>query len=396
MKIFNLLIVCLFALCACDTGLKQMGPTEYGVIFRKLPPAIGGGVSSSVKLPGQLVVIYPWDSLYKFDTAVQDVTWGVSPGVSDVGGEVEALKKAQSMNSLAPSSPGYLNTRASDGNEVALAVTVRYKVTTDPDRLVHMIENVLTSDEEVHEMVVSVARADIRTYMNQLKTAEFLDKDARYKAVDAAKRAMQERLNPYGIEIQGVNLNDFRFERVMPDGSVDTSYQDRLKEIQKLREDTEREKQRIETVIAKKGQELNEAQAIVNRQVAEAEGTLNQSKFRGDSYYQSKQNEAKGILALGQAEVKGLIEKVNALNGAGGHEILKLELAKQLLKNDPQFIVMEQGANQGLDVKRTDTNQLLNQLGLIEAMKDKKASANNPKMTKAEPSSQSDKSSAGE
>ena len=31
-------------LTGCDTGLQHMGPTEYGVRFRKLPPILGGGV----------------------------------------------------------------------------------------------------------------------------------------------------------------------------------------------------------------------------------------------------------------------------------------------------------------------------------------------------------------
>ncbi len=383
MKLVFFLMIALL-LTACDSGVKQMGPGEYGVIFRRLPPALGGGVSEKVKFPGQMAVLFPWDSIITFETSTQDITWGGTKAEShgesseetgELGPTAESMlsQRMQSGNAAnlgSSGGSGFLNTRAYDGNEVALAVTVRYQITSDPKKLVEMVEKNLTSDEEVRTLVVTVARADIRTHMNYLKTAEFLDEKARYQAVDSVRKAMNEKLEPLGITVGGINLNDFRFERLTPDGSIDASYQDRLKEIQKLSQDTEREKQRVDTVQAKKQQEMNEAQGVVNRQIAEAEGLKNQAKFKGDSYYEAKLNEAKAIRAQGEAEVKGLQEKISALSGPGGQELLKLELAKQLLKNDPKFIVLAPGSGQGLDLKRTDTNQLLNQFGIVEALRD--------------------------
>ena len=50
---------------------------------------------------------------------------------------------------------------------------------------------------------------------------------------------------------------------------------------------------------------------------------------------------------------------------------MKLELAKQLLKNNPQFVVMGKGADEGqLTVNRIDTNQLMDQAKIFEALKD--------------------------
>jgi hypothetical protein len=177
-----------------------------------------------------------------------------------------------------------------------------------------------------------------------------------------------------------VNLDNFQFERVLPDGSIDTSYQDKLTEIQKLHQDTERERSRIETVKAKKLQELNVAVAKVNRQVAEAQGYKNQSTLRGDGYYQAKTNEAQGILATGQAVAAGLVEQINALSGPGGEAILRLELAKQLQQGDPKFIVMGDGAvGSSVDVRKVDTNELMNQIGMLEGLQhDRKGVAAKP------------------
>src|SRR5262249_15245060 len=157
--------------------------------------------------------------------------------------------------------------------------------------------------------------------------------------IDEVRKAISDLLEPYGIEIERVILDDFRFERLLRDGTIDDAYQEKLTEIQKTREDTSREKARIQTVEAKQHQELQTVQASVNREVAEAQGYKNQSTLKGDAYLAAKNNEAQGILALGKAEAEGLSQQVAALAGPGGKAILKLELAKQILKNDPRFIV---------------------------------------------------------
>lgn len=396
-----LVILSLFALSACDTGIRQMGPTEYGVIFRRLPPQLGGGVSDKVVLPGQMVIVWPWDVIYGFDTSVQEITWG-APSQAGEEAHRRAQKISEAMvlqqsNAIFPAeqfqaftaqqsrmdaqpdlgasiSAGYVNSRALDGNEVALAVTVRYKVTNDPRRLSEMVRKAATSNDDVRALVVAVARSDIRTFMNKLKTSEFLDDQARYAAVDKARASMASRLEPYGIEINGVILNEYRFERVLADQSIDSSYGDRLKQIQRLGEDTSREKSRIETVRAKKQQEFNEAQGRVNRVIAEVQGYRDQAKSRGDSYLTAKQNEARGIRARGEAEVKGMIEQINALSGPGGQELLKLEIARQLTENQSRFVLVDQGA-QGIDVKRIDTNELISQIGLMEGLKDQAPAA---------------------
>lgn len=347
-------VVVLSVLSAC----QKMEATEYGVRFRRLPPLLGGGVGDAVISPGEVAIVYPWDAIYRFDTSVRDISWG---------------------KDLRNGHGDYVNTRALDGNEVALAVTIRYRISPEAEKLVRLVSDVATSDEEVRELVASVGRADVRHYMNELKTAAFLDEKSRYEAVDKVKSSMEKRLGAYGIEVVRVGLDDFRFERLAPTGEIDSSYQDKLTEIQKLREDTERERSRIDTVKAKKQQEFNVTQATVNRKIAEAEGYKKQAELRGVSYFSSRGNEAQGILAQGKAEVQGLIEQINALNGPGGEAILRLELAKQLMRSDPRFVVMNSGKDNGIAVQRIDTNDLLKQAGVFEALQ----GAANPKSDRA-------------
>ncbi len=352
-------ILALGLILASLSGCQNMGATEYGVRFRRMPRFLGGGVARNVVLPVQTVFVMPWESIYRFDTSVRDVSWGV--------------QNAEEKRLRGPSpfvEKGYVHTRALDGNEVALAVTVRYRVSTDPVKLVRLVEEVATSDEEVRDLVIAVGRADIRHYMNELRTTAFLDDKSRYEAVDKVKSSMEERLKVYGIEVLRVGLDDFRFERQLRDGSIDASYQEKLTEIQKIREDTEREKSRIETVKAKKTQEFNIGQAGVNRKVAEAEGFKKQAELRGDGYLEARSNEAKGILLQGKAEVDGLIEQINALQGPGGEAILKMELAKRLMQGDPKFITLSGKGSNGLEVTRTDVNELIRAAGVFEGLRE--------------------------
>lgn len=350
----SLLVASLVFLAGCDAGFKQMGTTEFGVIFRNLPRIFGGGIGSEVVNPGEVKLVFPWDSVYRFDTSLQYISWGHSSqkGEGHVG--------------------DYVYTRALDGNEVGLAVTVQYRISDKAEDLKKLVHLVATQNDGIRVLVETVARAEIRTAMNELRTSAFFDRNARYTAIDKAKDIMNSQLNIEGIVVEKVLLEEHRFERVLKDGSVDRSYQDKIDETQKIGQDTERELLRIDTIKAQKGQEFNEVQAKVNRQVAEAEGYAKQAKLKGDSYMQEKSNIAKGILATGKGEVDGLKQKIAALAGDGGRAILKLEVARNLAKENPSFVTLGSNGGGAIDVRKMDTNDLLRQIGVSEGLKDDK------------------------
>jgi hypothetical protein len=359
------LVVAVFTVCiitGCDTGFRQMEPAEYGIRFRKLPTFLWGGVDNDVVPPGQLVIVWPWDSIYTFTTAVREVSWG--PG--------KIFEE-------------YLNTRARDGNEVALAMTVRYQLATDVEALTDILQKVGTSDQEIEDFVVQVARADIRHFMNELRTAEFIDPTARADAIERVKNAMQGRLSQYHINVVMVNLDDFRFERALIDGSKDDTYQEKLDEIQKINQETEREESRIATVVALKQRAFNDEQARVNRTLEEAKGVKRQAEIRGENYLLAKKNEAEAILTEGKREVEGVKAKIESLSGPGGRAILTLDVAKKLSEGGAKFIVLQQGnGKQGIDIRKVDANRLIEQVGLIESLSETKSKVENKDIPQSE------------
>jgi hypothetical protein len=358
-----LLILVSLVVVGCDTGFQHMGATEYGVRFRKLPPIVGGGVggATSVASPLETIVVFPWESVYRFDTAPQYLSWG--RGMAD-GGIAGQLVQAEDVH-----------TRARDGNEAALKLTVRYRISPSPESLIKLVQEVATSNEDVRQLVISVVRSEIRTYMNKLRTAEFRDDKKRNDTVDAALSATRAKLSPWGIDVEGINLKQYRFVRLLRDGNEDTSYQDRLRDIQEKEQDIEGERTRIETVRAKKHAEYSQAQSIYNARIAEANGYKEQSTYQGDAYYASKSNEAKAIQAEGTAEIEGLRQQIAALAGKGGRAMVRLEVAKQLSKGDPKFVAINPGQGGAIDLSKTDMNQLIQQLGIAEGLAGQTGSA---------------------
>lgn len=355
-KLIVLLLVAL-SLGGCDSMFQKMEATEHGIVFRNLPPFLGGGISRHVIAPGQLAFIFPWDTIIRMNTASQDVTLGE-------GGE--------DQKELGD----FLFTRALDGNEVALRMTVRYQISSDSESLRKLVQQVGTTNEEIRSLVVSTARAKIRTDTNALTTAHFIDESKRYQAVREVEKGLKETLSKYGINVLAVILDRFEFARLQPDGSVDKEYQEKLNETQRKREETERERLRIDTIRADGQQRFNQAQASVNRQVEEAKGAKTQAESRGASFLQARTNDANAILARGQAEVQGMIEKINALNGPGGQALLRLEIARRLRDANPRFIILNEGGANGtsLGINKVDVNELMYQAGIVEALKEESGS----------------------
>ena len=356
MKKLTLTLI-LFILTGCDAGFRAMEAGEYGVKFVKLPPALGGGISESLIEPGEKELIWPWETLYTVDTSFQLISWGDS--------------NEKSRNPFNE----YLETRSKDGNEVGLAITIRYHV--DPKMVSHVVQKVSADKERIRDLVAAVARADIRTHMNTLYTRDFFRQEKRETAVDEVRKAMNTRLEPEGIIVDAVIYTDHRFERSMGEGKEpDQSYQRQIDETQAKSQETEREEKRRAAIIQQKGKEKEIEQARFNRLMEAAKGYKRQAIKRGDSYLAKKQNEAAQILASGMNEVEALKKRIEALSGPGGKALLKLEIAKSLAKSKPKFVLLNSSSKgNGLEVNKVDSNDLLKQAGFFtainEGLKDK-------------------------
>jgi hypothetical protein len=317
-----------------DSLIASVEADQAAVVYRNLPLMLGGGLSTQIIRPGESEVLMPWESVIKLSTGIRELTW-------------EKDDK--------------LKTRTRDGNMLILEVMVRYRVDVSPESLTKLVQLIATSDQGVESMVSAVTRSDVRLYFNKLNTEDFLDRAAVEQIQIELEKAMSKRLNPYGIIIELFKMKDFHFQ---------AAYQNLLDDIQEAKETTSKIEQKKATVLALKKKKIKEAQEEINRLMQKASGELEMATIRGEQYYVQRQNEAKEILARGQAEVAELEARLKALSGPGGANMLKIEIVKGLLKSNPKFVVLNQGKSDGsqMNVRKIDANQLLQQLGLLEGM----------------------------
>lgn len=360
-KGFCCLLICCFCfgLTGCEQAFTKMEGTEYGVIFSAFPRTLGGGIRDKVLRPGDMAFILPWETVYRIDAGVQNVGWG---DADDQPGSDAA---------------DYVQTRTLDGNEVGLSFSIQYRI--DPEKIAYIVQNVSVNDKGIRRLVEALSRADIRTHMNMLRTLDYFDNEQmtlvaeqsrkslerRLQTAERVKKSLNHRLNREGIIIEDVGYKGHRFERRLPDGKIDQSYQDLIDNTQAVIQETEQEIKKVNSELERKRREKNDALAKVNSVVQEAEGYKHQAKLRGDGYLKAKENEAEQIRSVGEAEVEGLRKQIEAMNGPGGEALLRLSVVRELLANKPSFVVLNgsQDGKGGFDIHRLDTNELLKQIG---------------------------------
>jgi hypothetical protein len=140
------------------------------------------------------------------------------------------------------------------------------------------------------------------------------------------------------------------------------------REQQEIKRESESRKTQEERKYEEKEIAIKEANKILAAANAEAERIGEEARFM----LETKQIEKDAIERSGQDMLKSLRAQIEAVAGKGGEALLKLDIARELSKGNPSFIVLNQGSTgSSVDVRRTDTNDLIKQLGLLEALRDK-------------------------
>jgi hypothetical protein len=373
----------LVAATGCDNlALQQVRNDQVALRFRKLPLILGGGIRHEVIPPGGKVIVWPWEELIQLTNTQRSESWGTGQGDNRA-----------------------LAARSSDGNEVAFEVTVLYQISRKPEELRELVTSIADTDEKIHELVVSQVRALVRQFANRLATRQFVSSDLsselrrvekelpegglskKAAAVsedtgtfdtvkDELEKALTDALKSYQLELIQLSVANPRFVRYretdVEGEQQDDTYQTMLVNVQREQQAIKREGESRKTQEERKYGEkeiaIKEANKILAVANAEAERIGEEARFM----LETKQIEKDAIERSGQDMIKSLRAQIEAVAGKGGEALLKLDIARELSKGNPSFIVLNQGSTgSSLDVRRTDTNDLIKQLGLLEALRDK-------------------------
>jgi regulator of protease activity HflC (stomatin/prohibitin superfamily) len=250
-------------------------------------------------------------------------TWNVFPA------RIRRLELTKDPRHRSPLGSEALLVQSSDGDRVMLDIDIFFRIKAGAAHL--LLQDAGPGDSHVR-VISSLARDRLRAVFGTLKTEQFYDATARHQKSREALALMRKALESRFIEVVDVLNQDVEFEPKYEQKIKDKKLADQNVELDKaqMRAAVERAKVanvNIETVRQVK---LIEAKAQADASRIEAEGRKYAAEKKGDADLYRDQLQAKGDLAIAQAEARVKQEKTRALAGSGGSNLAALEAVKNL------------------------------------------------------------------
>ena len=230
-----------------------------------------------------------------------------------------------------------------DGSNVYLDLTVTYKMLPGEENVTNLVLNSGLGEAYKHKWVRDYSRSVCRAVFGELTTEEFYDATKRDEKAMAAQQEMNGLLLPFGLEVERVIAEKFRFhedyekkirEKKLADQEVEEqmSKANAALQNQKFREvqATKIKDVDIATFDGKMRQLIVEATAQAEKTVKEAEAYVIQTRRGADARYYEMEKNAQAILATKKAEAEATAKMAQALDGEGGRNIVKLEYTGRL------------------------------------------------------------------
>lgn len=317
------------------------GETEVGVRTKKIAFVGSKGVEDKVYAPGSTYFFLPFINDWNtFDTKLQNLEMTIREDRGDRRGRDELLFKTI------------------DGNDISLDVIIAYRI--NPEKAPYIVQYIAGNDTTLKEKIVrTIARSKPRDVFGELKTEEFYVADSREKKAAQAKDNIQEILGPMGIIVEKVLTKDYRFNH---------EYQKAIEDKKVADQKVEKNKSAQKAAKEEYEKKLQDAQGEVNKMIADADGEFKKAKIEADAYYEKQKKLAQAIRAEGIAEAKGIKKMNEALQGAGGETLVKLQIAEALQGKKILLLPISAG---GMNLKTTDINRLIDVMGL-KALSEKK------------------------
>lgn len=319
-------------------SIHSTGTTEVGVRTIKWSLFAKSGVENKLYQPGGTYFFVPifneWET---FDARLQIVEMTAAQDKGDKRGVDDLPFKTK------------------DGNDIRIDVIFTYRV--DPQRAPYIRQFVAKDMVELKEKIFrTVARSKPRDFLGEYSTEEFYHAENRNKAAENAKQGLQAILSEYGIIVENVALMDYRFN---------ADYQMII--TNKKIADT-----KTKTLISEKDSTvemnkklLQDAQAEVNKLIAQANGQYQEAVLGADAYYQQQTNLAAATIAEGTAEAASIAKMREAMMNEGGLIQVKMAIADSL--RGKKIVMIPTGGANSFNLQTLDINEILKQLGVIKS-----------------------------
>ncbi len=211
----NILLLSTFLFLGCDKFLNETKTTEHVVKFRMIPSFFGEEMAYKVINEGQQFFVFPWERIYRFDTRVRAIR------LDRLGDEISRKDN-------------HIEIRLSDGNLVLVKIIAEYQILKGNENLIKIVKNVVNNDQKINDLVKNILISNIDMSLGTLTSDNFLNNVRRQEAMRIASYSILKILKEYGIKLLSINLQDYEFARLLKNGLVDNSYQNKISEIKKI------------------------------------------------------------------------------------------------------------------------------------------------------------------
>ncbi len=235
-----------------------------------------------------------------------------------------------------------LKIKTIDGSDVYVDLKVVYKI--DPSMADVVIETSGPGNNYMKKWARDYTRSICRNYLGELTTEEFYDSTKRKGKIIAATKEIREKLQPFGIVINSIVIpqkphfykeyEDKIKKKKLADQAVLEERSKALAAKQRqhtqIVQATNVKNVAIEQFTGKMEQKVIVAQAEGEKVRKAADAYFDQITIGSEAQLYQRKKQAAGILAVKQAEAKGIEAMKKALEGEGGRNMVKMEYAKKL------------------------------------------------------------------
>jgi regulator of protease activity HflC (stomatin/prohibitin superfamily) len=238
--------------------------------------------------------------------------------------------------------PDSITFKTKDGNNIHIDVNVAWRVSQKdaPELISHVGQSIFEIKER---LVRPISRAVVRDVFNEISSEEYYHVTKKNEMAAKAKEQLARLLSKHGIVIDQLQVHQHRF---------DTEYQAAINAQKQAEADVQMLQEQQKNMEVQKKSELEKKRAEWNKQVEDAMGEAGQIRNQADAYYQTKTNEAQAVIARAQAEAEGVRKEAEALGKLGGDAYVKMQVAQRLSKKRVMLVPAS-------NVSTMDVNQMV-------------------------------------
>lgn len=267
---------------------------------------------------------------------------GIRHSFTTLDKTLQTLEMTENASSGERSGKDDIKIKTIDGSDVFVDVKVQYRIMPEIADVVAATSGL--SDGFKQKWARDYARTIIRNNLGALTTEEFYDSSKRDGKLIIAQLDMNNRLNPFGINIDSIVIPQRphfykEYEEMIKKKKL--ADQGVLEEQSKALAAKQRQQTMIVQETNRKNVAVEQYEGVMSQKIIQTKAEAERGRKEADAYFQKVtinaqanlyelQKSSEAILAQRSADAKGIRELNDALSAPGGRNMVKLEYARRL------------------------------------------------------------------